>query len=41
VIVGKGKRLFHEGTTATFKLVEARSMGSGVAALIYEPVRKD
>ncbi len=40
VVVGKGKRLFKEGTTATLKLVEARSLSSGVAALIYEPDRK-
>jgi dihydrofolate reductase len=40
VVVGKGKRLFQAGTTATLKLVEARSFSSGVAALIYEPARK-
>lgn len=40
VVLGKGKRLFQEGTTATLKLVEARSFSSGVAALIYEPDRK-
>ena len=40
VVVGKGKRLFQEGTTATLKLVEARSLSSGVAAFIYEPDRK-
>ncbi len=40
VVVGKGKRLFPEGTTATLKLVEARSVGSGVTALIYAPERK-
>jgi dihydrofolate reductase len=40
VVVGKGKRLFNEGTTATLKLVEARAFSSGVAALIYEPDRK-
>lgn len=39
VVVGKGKRLFHEGTTATLKLVEAQSLSGGVAALIYEPDR--
>ena len=39
VVLGKGKRLFKEGTTATLKLVEARSFSSGVAALIYEPAR--
>jgi dihydrofolate reductase len=40
VIVGKGKHLFQEGTTATLRLVEARSFGSGVTALIYEPDRQ-
>ncbi len=40
VVLGKGKRLFAEGTTATLKLVETRSLSSGVAALIYEPARK-
>lgn len=40
VVLGKGKRLFQEGATATLKLVESRSFSSGVAALIYEPDRK-
>ena len=40
VVVGKGKRLFEEGSTATLKLVDSQSFGSGVAALIYEPERK-
>ena len=40
VVIGKGKRLFKEGTTATLKLVSAHSFSSGVAALIYEPERK-
>lgn len=39
VVVGKGKRLFHEGTTATLKLVETQALSSGVVALIYEPAR--
>jgi dihydrofolate reductase len=39
LVLGKGKRLFQEGTTATLKLVETRSFGSGVVALIYEPDR--
>ncbi|MBZ0306017.1 MAG: dihydrofolate reductase family protein, partial [Anaerolineae bacterium] len=34
VVLGKGKRLFQDGTAATFKLVETRSFDSGVAALI-------
>ncbi len=40
VVLGKGKRLFQEGTTATLKLVETQSFRSGVAALVYEPDRK-
>jgi dihydrofolate reductase len=40
VVVGKGKRLFQEGTTAKLNLVETRSFSSGVAALIYEPGHK-
>ena len=39
VILGKGKRLFQEGATATFKLLESRSFSSGVTALVYEPDR--
>ncbi|HMN28072.1 MAG TPA: dihydrofolate reductase family protein [Caldilineaceae bacterium] len=40
VVVGKGKRLFSEGTTATLNLVKSHTFSSGVVALIYEPVRK-
>jgi dihydrofolate reductase len=40
VVVGKGKRLFKEGTTATLKLLESQSFSSGVVALVYEPDRK-
>lgn len=40
VVLGKGKRLFQEGTTATLKLLELQSFGSGVVALVYEPDRK-
>jgi dihydrofolate reductase len=40
VIVGKGIRLFQEGTTATLKLVQGRSLNGGVTALVYEPDRK-
>jgi dihydrofolate reductase len=39
LIVGQGKRLFQEGAIAKLNLVEARSFSSGVAALIYEPIR--
>lgn len=40
VILGKGKRLFQEGTTATLKLVESKTLSGGVAALIYAPERQ-
>jgi dihydrofolate reductase len=40
MIVGKGKRLFQAGTSATLKLVQARSFSGGVTALIYEPDRQ-
>lgn len=40
VVLGKGKRLFQEGTTATLKLLGSQSFGSGVVALVYEPDRK-
>lgn len=40
VVLGKGKRLFADGTAASLKLVEARGFGSGVTALVYEPDRK-
>lgn len=37
VVLGKGKRLFQEGATATLKLVESKSFSSGVVALVYQP----
>ncbi|MBD2504581.1 dihydrofolate reductase family protein [Anabaena azotica] len=40
VVVGKGKLLFQEGTTATLKLLKSQSFSSGVVALVYEPERK-
>lgn len=39
MVLGKGKRLFSEGTTATLKLVKTQTFSSGVMALIYEPHR--
>ena len=39
LVLGKGKRLFKEGTAATLRLVESRSFSSGVVAMIYEPDR--
>jgi hypothetical protein len=40
VVLGTGKRLFDETTTATLKLVRAQGFSSGVTALVYEPERK-
>lgn len=40
VVLGKGTRLFQDGTTATLRLVSAQALSSGVAALLYEPDRK-
>lgn len=40
LVLGKGKRLFKEGTTVKLELVETRSFSTGVSALIYEPDRK-
>jgi len=39
VVVGKGKRLFQEGTETKLKLVETKVFGSGVIAQFYEPDR--
>jgi dihydrofolate reductase len=40
VVLGQGKRLFEDGSSAKLKLVEAKSFSSGVVALIYQPDRK-
>jgi len=40
VVLGEGKRLFHDGTIATLELVESKSFSSGVTALIYKPKRE-
>ncbi len=39
VVLGKGQRLFEDGTTANLKLLESRPMSTGVIGLIYEVVR--
>jgi dihydrofolate reductase len=41
VVLGKGQRLFEEGTTAKLKLVESKSFSSGVVGIIYQPARKE
>jgi dihydrofolate reductase len=40
VVLGKGKRLFKDGSKATLKLVETKPFSSGVVAHIYQPDRK-
>ncbi|ABX04164.1 MAG TPA: pyrimidine reductase [Herpetosiphon sp.] len=40
VVVGEGQRLFHPGTTATLKLVETRTMSTGVAMLKYQRIEQ-
>lgn len=40
IVVGKGIRLFQEGTHTKLKLVESRPMESGVVLLRYQPDRK-
>jgi dihydrofolate reductase len=37
IVLGKGIKLFAEGSTATLKLTETRSFSSGVVGLIYQP----
>lgn len=41
VVLGTGKRLFQEGTTATLKLLESQSFSSGVVALMYQPTQPE
>ena len=39
VVLGKGIRLFQDGTDAKLKLVDTKTFASGVQAMIYEPDR--
>jgi len=39
VVLGSGKRLFQDGSTATLRLVETQRFSTGVVALIYQPAR--
>jgi dihydrofolate reductase len=41
VVLGKGKRLFQEGSMAKLNLIENRAIGSGVVLLRYEPAREE
>jgi dihydrofolate reductase len=40
LILGTGKRLFADGSAVRLKLVEAKTLGSGVVILTYLPERK-
>jgi dihydrofolate reductase len=37
LVLGSGKRLFEEGSTASLKLVKATPFSSGAVALVYQP----
>jgi dihydrofolate reductase len=39
IVLGEGKRLFHDGTDAKLKLIESKTFNSGVTAMIYQPDR--
>jgi dihydrofolate reductase len=40
IVLGKGKRLFSDGTAASLQLTESKPMGSGVVLLRYAPAKK-
>lgn len=40
VVLGSGKRLFKDGSTATLKLVDTTTFSSSVVALTYEPAQR-
>jgi len=40
IVLGSGKRLFSDQARGTLKLVESKLFGTGVVALIYQPVTK-
>jgi dihydrofolate reductase len=39
LVLGKGQRLFEDGTKTNLKLVDSRTFSSGVVALVYQPDR--
>ena len=41
ILVGRGKRLFGEGSTATLKLVDTKTFSTGVVVLVYRPAARD
>jgi hypothetical protein len=40
LMLGSGKRLFQDGSTANLKLLETRAFSSGVVLLRYQSVAK-
>jgi dihydrofolate reductase len=40
VVLGRGKRLFSDGSNATLKLVDTKPMGADVVLLTYQPAKK-
>jgi dihydrofolate reductase len=41
VVLGRGKRLFKDGSMLTLKLVQAKASSSGVVLLTYQPARNE
>jgi dihydrofolate reductase len=39
VVLGTGQKMFEDGTTAKFQLVDSKAFSNGVVGVIYEPVR--
>ena len=39
IVLGGGKRLFRDGSQATLKLVESKTLGSGISLVCYQPDR--
>jgi dihydrofolate reductase len=40
VVLGKGKRLFQDGSKTNLKLVDSQTFSTGVVGLVYQPERK-
>jgi len=40
LVLGKGERLFQDGSPINLKLIESRDVGKGVVSFIYEPDRQ-
>jgi dihydrofolate reductase len=41
IVLGIGKRLFEDGSSATLQLVQTQTFSSGVVVLTYQPERKE